>query len=131
MSTFWRQLTVLSVVAAASLPLSVRAALINCGYAGKEPCQLRDLLQLLVAVYNFLLGLAALVTMLMIIYGGIRMFIFHYFEDAPGELKNAKFTVTRGITGLIIVLAAYLIVNTLIALLGGGGINTILKRGGF
>ncbi|MEX2054772.1 MAG: hypothetical protein WD972_01195 [Candidatus Andersenbacteria bacterium] len=127
MRTFWRQLTAVSILAAASVPLSAHAALINCGYGGLPECEIKDLLQLLVGVYNMLLGLGALVAMLMIIYGGVRMFIFHYFEDAPGELKNAKFTVTRAITGLIIVLAAYLIVNTLIALLGGGDINRFLR----
>ena len=122
-----QQFIAISILAALSVPFRAQAALINCGYGNLRDCEIKDLLQLLVSVYNMLLGLAALVAMLMIIYGGVRMFIFHYFEDAPGELKNAKFTVTRAITGLVIVLAAYLIVNTLIALLGGGDINRFLR----
>ncbi len=93
-------------------------------------CTVDHLFQLLVNVYNFLLSLAALVAMLFIIWGGLRMLYFSYLEDSAGELSDAKLTVRRAIGGFVIIALAYLLVNTTLTLLGvdkGGPIGTLLK----
>ena len=75
-----------------------------------------------------LLGIAASVLMLVLVWGGIQM-IGHGLTETPQKtLENGKFTVTRGMTGLIIIALAYVIVNAVIAVLGGGDINTIMDK---
>lgn len=102
----------------------------HCADKGTEKCDLNHLLQLFVNIYNVLLGLASFIAMLFIVWAGVRMFYWSTFEDSEGELGSAKKTLTRAITGLVIIAIAWLIVNTTIVVLGGGGINTILENAG-
>lgn len=106
------------------------AAILTCGYAGQPACtQVSQLIGTLVNIYNTLLGLAAFIAMIMIIGSGIGMLIYHYFEHAEQVLENSKLTLTRAMTGFIIIAAAYLIVNTLLLLLTGAkGLAQILNE---
>jgi len=65
------------------------------------------------------LGMAAIVTLLFLVYSGIRMLYFSFLEDSAGELSAAKLGITRAITGLVLVGISYLVVNTLIYVLTG------------
>lgn len=87
-------------------------------------CRLSDLFQLLVNIYNFLLGMAAIVAVLMIIVAGVRMLVYYWSEQPKPELEAAKNTLRRAIFGLVIIVTAYLVVNTLLAVLGAGSIDT-------
>lgn len=103
------------------LPLTAYAQLLPaCNPVPGQPdsCEVADLFALLVNIYNYLLGLAALVAMLFIVWGGMRMFYFGYMEDSASELEAAKFTVRRAIGGFVIIATAYLLVATLLYLLG-------------
>lgn len=84
----------------------------------KDSCAPEHLIELLVNIFNFMLGLAALVAMLFIVVGGIKMIIWQFTGEGEGGLENAKKTLTQAITGLVIVMLAYLIVNTLLTWLG-------------
>jgi hypothetical protein len=86
--------------------------------AGKDFCGVEDLFQLLINIYNFLLGIAGLLLLLMLIWGGVRMLIFYISETPDKDLEAAKYTVRRAITGFVIIAMAYLIVNTVLVLLG-------------
>lgn len=86
-------------------------------------CGVRHLFQLLVNIYNFLLGLAAFVAIIMIVGAGIYMLIFHYLEQPESHLENARYMFSRAVTGFVLVAVAYLIVNTLIVLLTGTPMN--------
>jgi uncharacterized membrane protein len=103
-----------------SIPLAADAQvpLVPCTGLGSNPCTVNHLFQLLIGVYNFLLGLAALVAMLFIIWGGLRMLYFSYLEDSAHELESAKYTIRRAIGGFVIIALAYLLVNTTLTLLG-------------
>lgn len=104
------------LITATALP--VHAAIVPCGGPGGPPCELKHLFELLVGIYNFLLGMAGMVALIFLIWGGIQMFLYHYFEDPQGVLSGAKLTVTRAIFGLVIIATAYLVVNTVLILLG-------------
>lgn len=91
-----------------------------------EDCVLGDLIQLAINIYNLLLYFASFVALLMIVWAGVRMLWFSYFENSEAELANAKLTLTRAIVGLVIIIAAYLIVNTLVNFLTGQDINSLL-----
>lgn len=81
-------------------------------------CTVKDLITMLVNIYNLIIGFAGSVALIFIIYGGVRMLYWSYMEEAPRELEDAKRTVSRAVTGFVIVLAAYLIVNTLLSFFG-------------
>ncbi|MEX0649883.1 MAG: hypothetical protein WD200_02700 [Candidatus Andersenbacteria bacterium] len=88
---------------------------------------------LLVNIYNYLLALAALVAMLMLVWGGIQMLIFYFDESPVTALEGAKNTIRRAIFGLVIILMAYLIVNTILGALGlsDATITNIFSKGQF
>jgi len=92
--------------------------LVQCAEGNPLNCTLGDLLDVPVRAYNFLLGMAGLILLAMIIWGGMRMTLFYASELPESELVNAKLTITRGIFGFLIVAGSYLIVNLLLALLG-------------
>lgn len=81
-------------------------------------CGVEHIIQVLVNIYNLLLGLSALVLFLMLVWGGIQMISHSFWENSDEVLKSGKYTITRSITGFVIVLAAYLIVQTLLLVLG-------------
>ncbi|MAF81150.1 hypothetical protein CL628_04020 [bacterium] len=114
-----------------AVPLTTHAQLLpDCDPlpSATNACSVGDLLGLIVNVYNFLIGAAALVAVLFLIWGGARMLYWGFLEDSASELAAAKLTARRSLGGFIIVLLAYLLVNTTIGLLGGGGINGILNQ---
>jgi hypothetical protein len=86
--------------------------------APADTCGVEHLIQLLVNIYNFLLGLAGLMTLLFIVFGGARMLFFSYWEDSAAELQAAQQTVTRAVFGFMIIAMAYLLVNTALLMLG-------------
>ena len=90
--------------------------IVPCGpQKGQTPCELKDLFGLLVAIYNFLLGMAGLVAFGFLIYGGVRMFLYSVDEE---NLAAGKKTIIEALIGLAIVAMAYLLVNTLLTALG-------------
>lgn len=102
--------------------VGLAAGLVPCKGLG---CTVDDLFKMFIRIYNFLLGAAALVAMLFVIVGGIRMF---FLAASESELENAKHTVKYAIVGFVIIACAYLIVNTLIFVLGGGGLQQLFQR---
>lgn len=83
-----------------------------------EVCSVDSIIQLVVNIYNYLLGFSAIVALLFIVWGGIRMIWHGAMESPDQELTSAKQTITRALVGLVIIFAAYALVNTLLVLLG-------------
>lgn len=101
------------------------AQLVPCGSAGKPACTLDHFWQLLVNIYNFLLGGMALVAMLMLVITGIQMMtywlsggVIETGKTSPASLAAAKGRLSNIIGGIILIACAYLIVNTLLGALG-------------
>lgn len=87
----------------------------------KEPT-IQDLALVIRNLINFLLGIVGAITIILIIWGGIR-YIF-----ASGDEKatlTAKHMIEYAILGLVIVLLAVFIVNFLGERLGAGNLNVI------
>jgi hypothetical protein len=97
-------------------------------------CTFGCFVQLLVNIFNFLLGMAALVLILILIFGGVQYLTYSLLEVSASELaatplENAKFTIRRAIFGFIVVASAWLIVNTLLGLFGvNGGIEQAVNQ---
>lgn len=113
---------VLSLFALTALP--AHAQLVPCQMSaptavGQLPqCRAEHLIGIAVRIYNFLLGMMAFVAVLILVWCGIRLFIYQYEEDPDGELKSIKLTIRRALFGIVIIMCAYLLVFTLLRLLG-------------
>jgi amino acid transporter len=75
-----------------------------------------DLGTLLGNVINWVLGFAALVAVLFIIYGGI---LYISSSGNEGRVENAKKTITNAVLGLIVIILSFFIVNFVIATVKG------------
>lgn len=104
--------------------------LVPCGNPGQSPCTLCDFATLLNILIKFAIyGLALPIAGLMFIYSG---FLFALSGGNPSRIESAKKVLTNTITGLIIMLIAFFVVDTLIKTLvaksGGANFNTVLKN---
>jgi len=95
---------------------------------GDNTCGVIHIIKLLVNIFNTLMYLAAFFAIAFMIFAGLRMLYWSFMENSQTELEGAKSTLTRAVAGLVIVILAYVIVNTVIVLIGGGGINEILDK---
>lgn len=92
--------------------------LVPCGGPGEEMCTLCDFFKLGQNIINFLLEDVALpLTTVMIAVGGVTLAIS---GGSPKRLELGKKILTSAVIGLIVVLASWLIINTIINLLSGG-----------
>ena len=99
------------------LPLfSLAAGLVPCGGTDEDPCQLCHLFVLLDTIVDFVLFkiILPLATLLLVI-GGI-LFIFN--AENPENVTKGKAILTSVVIGLIIIFAAWLIINSFVMLIG-------------
>ncbi len=92
--------------------------IVKCGPQQGKLCELKDLFELMVGIYNFLLGMAGIVAFGLLVWGGVQMLLYSADEEF---LKKGKSTVTQALIGLAIIALAYIIVNTLLLALGVTG----------
>jgi len=85
-------------------------------YPDQPGCGGGDVMEILMRIISWVLGILSFVAVIIIIYGGVR-----YMTSAgdSGKVKDAKNTILYGIIGLVIALLAFAIVSFVI-----GGINT-------
>lgn len=90
---------------------------VQCGPEGQfaKECTINDIFILLVTIFNWLLGMGAVVAFIFLIYGGMRMFLYSVDES---NLETGKKTVIEALIGLAIIGLSYVIVNTLLGALG-------------
>lgn len=103
-------------------------ALLKCNPLKGVECTPAHLGGLLVGAFELLLSFAVVVALFFIILSGIRM-VSAWFAEAPeSEYKDAKSSFRQAVFGLILVAGAFLIVETVLALLGvPGGINALFR----
>jgi hypothetical protein len=101
---------------------TAQAGLVQCGTSETDPCQPGDLIDNVFYVVNFLVGVATLVTISYIVYGGVRMILA---AGDPGQIKSAKDTMTNAITGLIIILLSYIIISSVVGYLTGYSLENL------
>lgn len=103
--------------------------LLPCNPLKGVDCTFAHLGGLLVGVFEILLALSTFVALLFIVWGGFQMVYGWFDEDPEGTFKNGKNTVRRAIFGLVLVIGAFLIVETVLAIFGvTGGVNRFLKE---
>ena len=89
--------------------LTNAAGLVPCGGPGESACTTCDLLVLTQNVLEFALKMAFLIIIGFIVYGGFR-WIFSLGKEE--NLKAGQQIITNAIIGLVIILTAWIIVNT-------------------
>jgi len=98
----------------AAFPVS--AGLVPCGGAGQSACTLCDLFVLADNIIDFLVTVSFALAGLMIAFGGI---LFVAGAGNPGQIQRAKGTITAALIGIIIVLVAWVVIDTILVVLAG------------
>ncbi len=97
--------------------LTVEAALVPCGTSTTPPCTWCHLMQLITNVISFLIYIVIPLAAVMIVVGGI------FIMTAGGSterVSKGREIVTAAITGLIIALLSWLIIDTIIKIIAVG-----------
>ena len=90
--------------------------LVTCGNPGQPDCTWGALMALVQTVFTFALKYIAIpVAVIMILFGGITMATSAGNE---GKFKKGREIITATFIGLVIVFAAWLIINTVVNFLG-------------
>jgi hypothetical protein len=92
--------------------------LVVCGGKNQDPCTLDDLLVGGARIINWLITISGVYASMWIILGGLK----YVTSMGNGEaIETAKKTIVNALTGMVLVLCAYLLVST--------AVNTILAQG--
>jgi hypothetical protein len=115
-----KKLIIISLLLVLFLPLvSLAHGLVPCGGPDEAPCTACDLLVLTDNILHFALTMAFTIVVIFAIIAGFRMILSGGNES---NIQSAQKALTSALIGLVIILCAYLIVNTvfwLIAKTGG------------
>ncbi len=80
-----------------------------CGNKADDPCQIGDLFAAFVIIINYLITMAGFVAVLAIVYAGFMMI----YSQGQEQLRVAKGRLTGAIIGLVLVAAAFVLINSL------------------
>ena len=78
------------------------------------PC---EFVQLINNILRFLIGISAIIGVVMFMYAG---FLLVTSQGSPGQITKAKGIFTNVVIGFVVMLSAFLIVNTILTVLVGG-----------
>ncbi len=82
-----------------------------CGNTASEPCTIGHLFAAFIVIINYLIAMAGFVAVAAIVLAGFTMI----YSQGQDDLKAAKGRFSGAIIGLVLVAAAYLIINSLIS----------------
>ncbi len=113
--TIMKQILILSVSLTLLLPFSVQArGLVPCGGVDEKPCTVTDVFVLVARVTNKLIALAGIYAVYVII--GAGWWMVNTMGDEERLTKYRK-QMTQAIVGFVLVLMAYMIMNTAVNLI--------------
>lgn len=81
-----------------------------------NPLSVNTISGLLARIINFLLGAAAMVAMLALVFGGLKMIGVFVSED---NVKEGKKIILWAVIGLAVIMIAFVIIRTVSSVLGG------------
>jgi type IV secretory pathway VirB2 component (pilin) len=92
------------------------AGLVPCGGHGEAPCTFCHFFVLINNIIDFvMIKLVPTIAVLMLIIGGV---MFFFAGAKPDVLNQAKGIITSVVIGIIIILSAWVIVNTVLTKVG-------------
>jgi len=127
---FLLSLSLLGFLGLAMIPQTVSAqGLVKCGNGTinaeghiDDACTVSDLFNTVIRVTNFLIAFAGLIAVVMLVWAGLDMVLS---AGNPGNYGKAKKKMAGAIGGFILVLIAFVLVNTLV----NGSLNLGIKNG--
>ncbi len=99
-----------------------KGGFVPCGNTADNPCQIGHLFSAFIVIINYLMAMAGFVAVLAIIFAGFMMI----YSQGQEKLKEAKGRFTGAIFGLVLVAAAFVLINSLFA----GSLSIGVKDGG-
>ena len=97
------------------------AGLVPCGGHSEGECTFNDLVGMVQGIISFLLYIGVFIGVLMISYAGFTLVISQGNQSA---MEKAKSRIWNVVIGFVIMLLAYLVVNTILFVLTGGGFES-------
>lgn len=94
---------------------------VECGNTADKPCQVGDLFKTFIVIINYLISMAGFVAVLAIVYAGFMM----VYSQGQEQLKAAKGRFAGAVTGLVLVAAAFILINALFS----GSFSVGVKQG--
>lgn len=93
--------------------------LVHCGNPGEQPCDFNAFMALINTVIKFILfGMVIPIAAIMFAYAGFQMITA---GGSPGAVTKAKNIFFNVVLGLIIAVAAFLVIRTILSILGYEG----------
>jgi hypothetical protein len=80
-----------------------------CGNEATNPCTIGHLFAAFVVIINYLITMAGLVAVLALVFAGFNMI----YSQGQEQLKAAKSRFSGAVIGLVLVFAAYVLINSL------------------
>lgn len=90
--------------------------IVKCGSTGQAMCNLCYLVKGLNDIVQYIMKIAIGVALLAIVIGGVMYVVS---AGDPGMIQTAKTTMKNAVIGFIIILSAFVIINTTIQVIGG------------
>lgn len=82
-----------------------------CGNTADQPCTIGHLFAAFIVIINYLIAMAGFIAVAAIVFAGFQMI----YSQGQDGLKAAKSRFSGAVIGLVLVAAAYLIINSLIS----------------
>ena len=82
-----------------------------CGNNAGDPCTIGHLFAAFIVIINYLIAMAGFVAVAAIVFAGFTM----VYSQGQDQLKAAKGRFAGAVVGLILVAAAYLLINSLLS----------------
>lgn len=95
---------------------------VPCGNEATNPCQIGHLFSAFVVIINYLIAMAGFIAVIAIVYAGFMM----VYSQGQEQLKEAKGRISGAVIGLVLVAAAFIIINAIFA----GSLSIGVKSGG-
>lgn len=97
-------------MAFALVPQAAQAALVTCGGSGQAPCHLCDLVRGVSGLINYMRTVMVYIALTVITAMGV---VYIVSAGNDGMMTTAKNGIKFSLVGIVIILSAWLIVNTL------------------
>lgn len=88
-----------------------KGGFVPCGNTADNPCQIGHLFSAFIVIINYLIVMAGFVAVLAIVFAGFMMI----YSQGQEKLKEAKGRLSGAIIGLVLVAAAFILINALFA----------------